>query len=105
MARQITIDVLSFNTSRFVNPPSQSNLPHHHMQVLPGGVLTEIGEKGINLSGGQKARVALARAIYRDAGDNNPLVRFIRTCYSRFLDHMKLMEMLPMLFPMELSNH
>ncbi|TNJ29811.1 Multidrug resistance-associated protein 1 [Giardia muris] len=31
------------------------------------GDLTEIGEKGVSLSGGQKARVALARAVYADA--------------------------------------
>eukprot|EP00970_Alexandrium_tamarense_P001569 scaffold167_cov191-Alexandrium_tamarense.AAC.9 len=32
--------------------------------VLPAGDMTEIGERGINLSGGQKARVALARSMY-----------------------------------------
>ena len=37
------------------------------IEQLPGGDGCEIGERGINLSGGQKARVALARACYQEA--------------------------------------
>ncbi|RXW22412.1 hypothetical protein EST38_g3441 [Candolleomyces aberdarensis] len=40
---------------------------NHDISTLPHGELTEIGEKGINLSGGQKARVSLARAAYSNS--------------------------------------
>ncbi|CAF5002192.1 unnamed protein product, partial [Rotaria sp. Silwood1] len=37
------------------------------LQSFPAGDSTVIGEKGVNLSGGQKARVSLARALYTEA--------------------------------------
>ena len=36
------------------------------LKILNAGDFTEIGEKGVNLSGGQKARLGLARAVYQD---------------------------------------
>lgn len=37
------------------------------IESFPHGDLTEIGERGMNMSGGQKQRMQLARAVYRDA--------------------------------------
>jgi ABC-type multidrug transport system fused ATPase/permease subunit len=37
------------------------------LAVLPSGDMTEVGEKGVSLSGGQKARICLARTCYARA--------------------------------------
>ena len=46
-----------------------SSLPlsHQDIAMLVDGDLTLVGERGVTLSGGQKARVNLARVIYHDA--------------------------------------
>lgn len=37
----------------------------YDLRLFPAGDSTEIGEKGINLSGGQKVRICIARAFYQ----------------------------------------
>ena len=37
------------------------------MEIFVKGEDTVIGERGVNISGGQKARISLARAVYSDA--------------------------------------
>jgi len=51
----------------FYNEVVKACCLENDFKQLPNGDQTEIGEKGVNLSGGQKARIALARAIYSEA--------------------------------------
>ncbi|KAG6812974.1 hypothetical protein H0H92_015093 [Tricholoma furcatifolium] len=39
----------------------------HDLSLFPAGDQTEVGERGLTLSGGQKARISLARAVYSEA--------------------------------------
>lgn len=52
-----------FEESRYWKVVSACGL-EPDLKLFDDGDLTEVGEKGITLSGGQKARLTLARAIY-----------------------------------------
>ncbi|CAH0481730.1 unnamed protein product [Peronospora belbahrii] len=57
---------LEFDAEKYKEALRVSSLKKD-LRILTAGDLTEIGEKGINLSGGQRTRVAIARAVYQDA--------------------------------------
>jgi ABC-type multidrug transport system fused ATPase/permease subunit len=58
----------TFDSERYAEVLEASQLALD-LAALPSGDRTEIGERGINLSGGQKARVGVARALYRQSAD------------------------------------
>lgn len=54
---------LSYDHKRYSDVVEACSLVQD-INELDGGDLTEVGERGVTLSGGQKARIALARSVY-----------------------------------------
>jgi len=54
---------LPFNSQRYYRAINCSELTHD-LESMPKNEQTEIGERGTTLSGGQRARISLARALY-----------------------------------------
>ena len=54
---------MDFDLERYVDTIQYCEL-ESDLKTLKEGDQTMIGEKGVNLSGGQKARLGLARAVY-----------------------------------------
>ncbi|XP_025080220.1 multidrug resistance-associated protein 4-like isoform X3 [Pomacea canaliculata] len=64
--RQNIIFGSKYDKARFDKAVKASAL-HKDLEIMPLGDSTLIGDRGVSLSGGQRARVSLARALYTEA--------------------------------------
>jgi ATP-binding cassette subfamily C (CFTR/MRP) protein 1 len=64
--RQNIVGFSAFDEARY-NEVIEASMLLPDLAVLPQGDQTKVGSKGITLSGGQKSRVCIARALYLDS--------------------------------------
>ena len=85
-----------FEEEKYNNVLSLCQL-NEDLETFEGKDLTEIGEKGVNLSGGQKVRISLARTIYNEpdiylfddpisALDANVGKKIMKNCIVKYLE-------------------
>ncbi len=59
-------NIENIDKSKVINASKKAFI-HEYINSLNAGYYTKIGERGINLSGGQMQRIALARAFYKES--------------------------------------
>ncbi|QKX60884.1 uncharacterized protein TRUGW13939_08030 [Talaromyces rugulosus] len=64
--RQNIVGFSAFDEERY-HEVLEASMLLQDLAVLPSGDLTNVGSKGLTLSGGQKSRVCIARALYLDS--------------------------------------
>ena len=64
--RQNILCGLNYDVKRY-NTVIEACALERDFSLFPNGDFTLVGERGVSISGGQKARVSLARALYTDA--------------------------------------
>lgn len=65
IARNIATNDLDYDEERLMHAIKMANL-ESYIEKLPLGILTKIGSDGSGVSGGEKQRILIARAIYKN---------------------------------------
>lgn len=65
IARNIAVGDETINTNRLIQSCRIANI-HSFIEALPNGYYTKLGAEGTGVSQGQKQRIMIARAVYKD---------------------------------------